>query len=1085
MSDFRDYEVIEQLADDIRLEIVRARKPGSRRIVLLKALKLDSLSGTQFLASGSSSHEELSNDPRLPYLDAVKAQAVAGRASNSNIAPIHDLFPTEEGVCFATDFYENGSLKRRIRLSDPSHLALQNVIGGILGGLLSLKSLANRGHGNLHTNNVMLGGGPGTPMARCSVFLTDIAPAFIQTPFEMERSDLRAVGQIIYQLVMRRVEDRKDGFPFPIRSSPEWVALGIKGEFWLRLCNRLLDPELTSGTESVEALLKEVGRPASPWRLRVAAAVILAALAGAGVYWALMHRPPHLTVLSMDPADGKVTVGQTMTWKFTIAHADSAKSISAPQLQQGLTREPDGSYALAVSNLDAPVGTSNILISDGGKLSTNLAFQIIPVPSPQLTIISMDPSDAKVTLGRNMTWKFKIENPSGALAAPQLPQGLTQETDGSYTLTASTVGGQPGLSNVLINDGGKLSTNLAFEVVAAPSAQLTVTSTDPGDGRVTIGQTMTWKFKIENPGGPVSAPQLNEQLKPDADGIYTLTTVPGPGAPAGPTNILVSDGAKLSNNLSFEVVPPPPPPTLNLATPTPLVMAPDNPSLQLAFSVGDGKIAPEKLNLSLELDPSDILDQQPIQVDGSNRLVTLSRKSGMSGTVKINATVTAGDRRNGDTFMIDVQGTPAPPALELAGPPNPTLDVNASNEAARVSCRTPDSQKLQFQVIQILPANSPLLDSAGVKFEPDGPSGGAIVLTPHRGYVGKNTITVRGSAAGDSTVDSVIELTVTGDIQPPRIRLSTNAITVEQNQTTNIQVTVEDDYFPRTNLLWVAEPDTENFVTVTPDINKGVLMISGKAPGTATVAILLTAPNGSNNTANLTAVVAPLPIVSTNNPPPVTGPIVPSNWYTNDETGLILVWVKDLPGPAGSVWLDGRTGGGWAGEYEVTQGQFAKVMGTNPSAHKAGDNFPVESMTLAQAVTFCSSLTTGDKNLNGWCYTLPSVEQWKFLAGPAPEKNSQNNYTNYANYNLSRIGKTIAVGSLTPNSLGLYDVLGNVSELTSSTYTANGISYNILKGGNFAKGSAPLLQLPALPEYYSKAEPTIGFRVILVPIAAK
>jgi formylglycine-generating enzyme required for sulfatase activity len=194
---------------------------------------------------------------------------------------------------------------------------------------------------------------------------------------------------------------------------------------------------------------------------------------------------------------------------------------------------------------------------------------------------------------------------------------------------------------------------------------------------------------------------------------------------------------------------------------------------------------------------------------------------------------------------------------------------------------------------------------------------------------------------------------------------------------------------------------------------------------------------------------------------------------------MILAWVTNLPD--GGSWPGRQGGGGWVGKNEVTQAQFEKVLGINPSANKAGGDYPVENMTLDQANEFCAKLTAGDPKLKGWHYTLPSEQQWKFFAGDLPPKNNDGNYTDYANYSLSKVGKTIAVGSLKPNSFGLYDVLGNVSELTS-TLLPTATNYSILKGGNFAKGSALILQLPTQPEYYSKPDRTIGFRVVLVPV---
>src|SRR5580658_1957225 len=107
MSDYRDYEVMEQLWSDFRSEGVLARKPGSKRVFLLKSLKLDALgAGHSLEETQILTHKELEEDPRIQRNEAIQAQGAAGRAKDSNIAPIYDFFPTEEGLCYATDYYQ-------------------------------------------------------------------------------------------------------------------------------------------------------------------------------------------------------------------------------------------------------------------------------------------------------------------------------------------------------------------------------------------------------------------------------------------------------------------------------------------------------------------------------------------------------------------------------------------------------------------------------------------------------------------------------------------------------------------------------------------------------------------------------------------------------------------------------------------------------------------------------------------------------------------------------------------------------------------------------------------------------------------
>ncbi len=575
MSDFRDYEVIETLADDYRRELVKARKRGSKRDVVLKALKLDALSsGANIFPQGrGSGDDDLGVDFRLLYNEALTAQKNAAQAGNSNVAPIHEVFFTNDGVCFVTEFYENGSLRRRINpLRKSNHPALQNAIGGIINGLLSLKTAAQRGHGNLHTDNVMLGGGPGTQLRACPVFLADLAPVTTQTAAEMELEDLHAVGRILHQLVMRKVDDRKEDFPYPIRSSPEWEALGEKGEFWLQLCNRLLNPDLAPGDESLEGMLQEIGPPPGPWKKHfILAALVVGVAAGVGGWlYYIYATAPHLTQTSKDPTDGHVTNGQTMTWNFKVKNTVGEVAVTQlPNIVTKLiTNGADGSYTLtATPNANASTGSVTLLISDARKFSKKLDFVIIPPPPPplaSLTIVSNDPANGEVTIGQTMKWNFKVTNEVGAIVVTRpenVTTNLTLETDGSYTLTAiPDTNHLPGPVHVQIRDQGNLSNDLSFtvrpSVVRPRIAFLTVVSTNTANGEVTNGQTIKWIFNVSNAVGAIGVTHpenVATSLTHESDGSYTLTATPDPTVPPSSVHVPITDRGNLSTDLVFTV----------------------------------------------------------------------------------------------------------------------------------------------------------------------------------------------------------------------------------------------------------------------------------------------------------------------------------------------------------------------------------------------------------------------------------------------------------------------------------------------------------------------------------------------------
>ncbi|GHV11843.1 hypothetical protein FACS189491_03800 [Spirochaetia bacterium] len=159
----------------------------------------------------------------------------------------------------------------------------------------------------------------------------------------------------------------------------------------------------------------------------------------------------------------------------------------------------------------------------------------------------------------------------------------------------------------------------------------------------------------------------------------------------------------------------------------------------------------------------------------------------------------------------------------------------------------------------------------------------------------------------------------------------------------------------------------------------------------------------------------------------------------------------------------------YMGKYEVTQKEWAAVMGSNPSRFK-GDTLPVEMVSWYDAIEYCNKrsekeglrpaytidksrfdpnnyaftdsefewkndtirwIVTVNRNANG--YRLPTEAEWEYAcrAGTATPFSTGNNITtNQANYDEKGIYMvmTTTVGSFAPNRWGLYDMHGNVEE---------------------------------------------------------
>jgi len=142
------------------------------------------------------------------------------------------------------------------------------------------------------------------------------------------------------------------------------------------------------------------------------------------------------------------------------------------------------------------------------------------------------------------------------------------------------------------------------------------------------------------------------------------------------------------------------------------------------------------------------------------------------------------------------------------------------------------------------------------------------------------------------------------------------------------------------------------------------------------------------------------------------------------------------------------------GVYEVTQEEYQKVMGTNPSffsstgagaARVAGMNtkrFPVESVSWDDANTYCKKLTDlPAEKLARRTYRLPTEAEWEYACragtktpfhyGPSLTS-TQANMNGLSPYggapNGPNLPRTEEVGKFLPNAFGLYDMHGNVLE---------------------------------------------------------
>lgn len=199
----------------------------------------------------------------------------------------------------------------------------------------------------------------------------------------------------------------------------------------------------------------------------------------------------------------------------------------------------------------------------------------------------------------------------------------------------------------------------------------------------------------------------------------------------------------------------------------------------------------------------------------------------------------------------------------------------------------------------------------------------------------------------------------------------------------------------------------------------------------------------------------------------------------------------------------------YMGKYEVTQGHWESVMGSNPSFFSSSgrgkgnvvgtntSNLPVEYVSWEDCQAFCRKLS----QKIGKTVRLPSEAEWEYgcRAGTTTRYSfgdGDSSLGQYVWYFQNSDDKTHAVGSKSPNPWGLYDMHGNLYEWCEDAWHedysgapkdgsswSSGGNYNrrVLRGGSWYSriGRWDLrsaLRRGVTPVYRDN---TLGFRVVV------
>ncbi len=223
----------------------------------------------------------------------------------------------------------------------------------------------------------------------------------------------------------------------------------------------------------------------------------------------------------------------------------------------------------------------------------------------------------------------------------------------------------------------------------------------------------------------------------------------------------------------------------------------------------------------------------------------------------------------------------------------------------------------------------------------------------------------------------------------------------------------------------------------------------------------------------------------------------------------------------------------YLGLNEVTQEEYEKVMGVNPShfaplgmgkeavAGLETAKHPVETVSWHDAAEFCAKLSNQEKlklfyfrsgetitPLDGTGYRLPSEAEWEFAcrAGTATKYwigDQDEDLMRSGLFGGNSGGRTHAVGELKANPFGLSDIHGNVCEWVQDGWDAtyygqfqdkpainpnrpfSAGSQRVLRGGNWYCTASRCRSSSRFAQGPPHRGSTIGFRVVLTADAVK
>ena len=231
---------------------------------------------------------------------------------------------------------------------------------------------------------------------------------------------------------------------------------------------------------------------------------------------------------------------------------------------------------------------------------------------------------------------------------------------------------------------------------------------------------------------------------------------------------------------------------------------------------------------------------------------------------------------------------------------------------------------------------------------------------------------------------------------------------------------------------------------------------------------------------------------------------LPGGLLENADYRTMTLVLRKIPakGVSWKMGKDAQTQSAWGANYymgvfETTQAQWAMVMGdgaTNATFKVGGGMRPMENMFYSEWAVGDDSFLSRLNALTGQSFRLPTEAEWEYAcrAGYAngyfnegSVKNADNalkvarhsaNSGGHVTDTSARPDKATAiVGSYAPSAWGLYDMIGNVWEYTSTIYSG---STHVRKGGSHDQKASTLDLYDRYDDTVSRSAFT-GARVLL------